>query len=177
MLALPRPSRVAHILRLHARALSTVAQSAGSPNIDLEQLSNDPAADKPAQTKQTRVTNSSAECMFVLPWNGIRSSAEGLAIARALQDKYGPAKEVLFPRVRRATRTARIAPSPPSFTPLTAPLTRRTPIASISSSRTFGSCMMTQTCASAFQRGRSRSRYRSLSPTCLRATAISVSKK
>ena len=39
--------------------------------------------------------------MFVYPWNGIRSSAEGLAIARAVQEKYGPAKEVIFRRVRR----------------------------------------------------------------------------
>ncbi|KAI0302359.1 hypothetical protein B0F90DRAFT_1816565 [Multifurca ochricompacta] len=36
--------------------------------------------------------------MFVYPWKAIRSSAEGLAIARAVQDKYGPAKEVVFPR-------------------------------------------------------------------------------
>ncbi|KAI0294392.1 hypothetical protein BC826DRAFT_1104674 [Russula brevipes] len=36
--------------------------------------------------------------MNVYPWDGIRSSAEGLAIARAVQEKYGPAKEVVFPR-------------------------------------------------------------------------------
>jgi hypothetical protein len=36
--------------------------------------------------------------MLVYPWRGIRSSAEGLAIARAVQDKYGPAKEVVFSR-------------------------------------------------------------------------------
>ena len=38
--------------------------------------------------------------MVVYPWNGIRSSAQGLAIARAVEEKYGPAKEVIFPRVR-----------------------------------------------------------------------------
>lgn len=36
--------------------------------------------------------------MIVYPWNGIRSSVQGLAIARAVQKKYGPAKEVIFPR-------------------------------------------------------------------------------
>lgn len=45
--------------------------------------------------------------MVVYPWNGIRSSAQGLAIARAVEEKYGPAKEVIFPRVRTVTHLAR----------------------------------------------------------------------
>ncbi|KAI0002195.1 hypothetical protein BJV74DRAFT_882288 [Russula compacta] len=92
MLALPRSTRVAHRFSLNAHALSAVAHSASAPNSGAEQPS------KPARRARTRLTNSSAECMFVYPWNGIRSSAEGLAIAQAVQAKYGPAKEVVFPR-------------------------------------------------------------------------------
>ena len=49
--------------------------------------------------------------MVVYPWNGIRSSAQGLAIARAVEEKYGPAKEVIFPRVRTVTHLAHAQPS------------------------------------------------------------------
>ncbi|KAF8504734.1 hypothetical protein F5888DRAFT_1658156 [Russula emetica] len=100
MLALTRSTRAAHILSLHARALSTIAHSTGSPGTDVEQSSDDPVPAKTVATRQrqTRLANSSAEFLFVYPWIGIRSSAEGLAIARAVQEKYGPAKEVLIPR-------------------------------------------------------------------------------
>ena len=105
MLALSRSTRAAPRLSHHTRALFAAAQNAGSPNAttttEFSDSSNPP--DSTADTRpqrRTRNANSSVECMFVYPWDGIRSSAEGLAIARAVQDKYGPAKEVVFPRVR-----------------------------------------------------------------------------
>lgn len=87
------------------RALSAAAQSAGSPNATTttEFLDSSTAPDSTVETRRPKPPwriNSSVECMFVYPWDGIRSSAEGLAIARAVQDKYGAAKEVIFPRVR-----------------------------------------------------------------------------
>ena len=96
MLALLRSTRGAKEVSRHVRALSTIAPSASS---------TDAGAGQPDDTAETRklrkrLAGSNAECMFVYPWNGIRSSAEGLAIARAVQEKYGPAKEVIFPRVR-----------------------------------------------------------------------------
>ncbi|KAF8483776.1 hypothetical protein DFH94DRAFT_324662 [Russula ochroleuca] len=104
MLALSRSTRAAHTLRLHARALSTVAPSASTtPNTDAEQLSgNNHAPDDQtaaAREAQAWFSTSGAECMHVSPWGTIHSSAEGLAIARAVQDKYGvTAKEVVFSR-------------------------------------------------------------------------------
>ena len=104
MLALSRSTRAAPRLSLHTRALSAAVQNAASPNAaaTIECPDNSTAPDSTVETQQqwrTRHANYRAECMFVYPWNGIRSSAEGLAIARAVQDKSGPAKEVIFPRV------------------------------------------------------------------------------
>src|SRR6267142_154792 len=104
MLALARSTRAPYRLALHARALTSAAHNAGSPNAAAAEASSSPAPDNTEaamRQQRTRLTKSSAECLFVYPWNGIRSSAEGLEIARALQGKYGPAKEVVFPRVRR----------------------------------------------------------------------------
>ena len=113
MLALTRSTRAAYILSLHARALSTIEHNTGSPNTDAEQSGNDAAPAKTAVTRRwhTPFATSSAECMLVYPWDGVRSSAEGLAIARAVQDKYGLAKEVVFPRVRFACNL-RLSSSP-----------------------------------------------------------------
>lgn len=104
MLALTRCTRTAYVFSLHARALSTITHSTGQSSTGAEQNSNDPAPAESAATqqKQTRLANSSAASMLVYPWGGIRSSAEGLAVARAVQEKYGPAKEVVFSRVRFA---------------------------------------------------------------------------
>ena len=103
LLALSRTTRAAHRFSLHARALSAVAHNAGSSDAAAKSLGS-PAHDNddtPApRPRRMRLAKSSAECLVVYPWNRIRSSAEGLAIARALQDKYGPAKEIIFPRVR-----------------------------------------------------------------------------
>src|SRR5579863_1330347 len=104
MLALSRSTRAAPRLSLHARALSAAAQNAASPNVaaTIEYPDSSTGPDSTVERQQqrrTRQANSSVECMFVYPWNGIRSSAEGLAIARAVHDKSGPAKEVIFPRV------------------------------------------------------------------------------
>ncbi len=105
MLALTRSTRAAHVLPLHARVLSTIAHSTGFPNnTDAEQLSNEPIPDKTAATRSRQkkarlLRQSNAECMVVFPWDEIHSSAEGLAIARAVEDKYGRAKEVVFNRV------------------------------------------------------------------------------
>ncbi|KAI0251133.1 hypothetical protein BJV78DRAFT_1154551 [Lactifluus subvellereus] len=96
MLALSRSTRAVCRFSHHVRALSTVAPSASSPNTTGAKPSG--TANSTTHRRRNRLANSSAECMFVYPWNGIRSSAEGLAIARAVQDKYGPAKEVVFPR-------------------------------------------------------------------------------
>jgi hypothetical protein len=109
MLALLRTTGGAKEVTRHVRILSTIPPSAISP---------DPGAVETApsipflKTNVTRtrkprkqLASSSAECMFVYPWKGIRSSAQGLAIARAVQEKYGPAKEVIFPRVRCASHT------------------------------------------------------------------------
>ncbi|KAH9067624.1 hypothetical protein EDB87DRAFT_1677930 [Lactarius vividus] len=95
MLALVRSTGVKGISR-NARALSTVASSASLPDAGAEQPDDMPL-DKVGRRRR-QLASSSAECMFVYPWNGIRSSAEGLAIARAVQEKYGPAREVIFPR-------------------------------------------------------------------------------
>jgi len=142
MLALARSTRAAHILSLHARALSTIAHSASSPNTDAEQSGNDAAPAKKARTRrrQNGFANSSTECMIVYPWSNIRSSAEGLAIARAVQDKYGPAKDVVFSRVRFAQLASVIVTL---LTPY--PCTRRMWIVSTPFSHTFGSYMMVRT--------------------------------
>jgi hypothetical protein len=102
MLALARSTRAPYRLALHVRALTSAAHDAGFPNAAAAaaEASTSPAPDNAEAATQQRHTKSSAESLFVCPWNAIRSSAEGLAIARALQDKYGPAKEVIFPRVR-----------------------------------------------------------------------------
>lgn len=141
MLALTRSTRAANILSLHARALSTIPHNSGSLNPDAERSSNDPVLVETVAIQ----TNSSAECMIVYPWNGIRSSAEGLAVARAVQGKYGPAKEVLFSRVRFAQLMSVIV----TFADTTC--MRRTRIASTTSSHTFGLYLI-RTCASAFHR-------------------------
>ena len=187
MLALSRSTRAAHTLRLHARAaLSTVGHRAAATDIDAEQLSyNHYAPDDQSaaatQQVQTQVAHSGdSECLYVSPWDGIRSSAEGLSIARAVQNKYGaPAKEVVFLRVRRCATSQRIlyyslcpSPAPADRRPL---IMRRTSAVSTSSSRTFGSYLTTRTCAGAFQRGKPRSPC--TSQTSLGATAISVSKR
>lgn len=145
MLALTRSIRAANILSLHARALSTIPHNSGSLNPDAGLSSSDPV---PVETVATRPTptNSSVEFLIVYPWNGIRSSAEGLAVARAVQSKYGPAKEVLFPRVRFAQLMSVIV----TFADTTC--TRRTRIVSTTSSHTFGLYLMIRTCASAFHR-------------------------
>jgi hypothetical protein len=83
----------------NVRALSAVAPSSGSSDtIGAEQSDTDSSA---MHRRRKQLTDSTAECMFVSPWDRIRSSAEALMIARAVQDKYGPAKEVIFPRVGR----------------------------------------------------------------------------
>jgi hypothetical protein len=169
MLALTRSTRAAHALSFHARALSTIAQSTGSPSTYAQQNGNDYApAETGAEIRQTRLASSRPVCMLVYPWNSIRSSAEGLAIARAVQDKYGPAKEIIFSRVcsaQLASVIRHVADAPPC----------RTTIVSTYSSHTFGSYMMTRTWASASQRIMRRSRY--TSQTCLGAMAMSASKK
>jgi hypothetical protein len=99
MLALSRSTRVVRRLSHNVRALSAVAPSPGSSETTgAEQSDTDSSA---THRPQRQPTNSIAECMFVYPWDRMRSSAEGLTIARAVQDKYGPAKEVIFPRVGR----------------------------------------------------------------------------
>ena len=123
MLALSRTTtRAAHRLSLHARAFSAVAHNAGSSDAAAaESLSGPAHHDNTAASRprRMRLANSRAECMVVYPEDGIRSSAEGLAIARALQDKYGPAKEIIFPRVRHThaphTRTSPARVSYPSL--------------------------------------------------------------
>ncbi|KAH8994446.1 hypothetical protein EDB92DRAFT_1849281 [Lactarius akahatsu] len=95
MLALSRSTGVKGISR-HARALSTIASSASSPDAGAEQSDDIPLTN--VEKRRRRLASSSAECMFVYPWDEIRSSAEGLAIAHAIQEKYGPAREVIFPR-------------------------------------------------------------------------------
>ncbi|KAI9455649.1 hypothetical protein F5148DRAFT_387776 [Russula earlei] len=101
-----RSITAAHRLLLHPRALSTVAPTA-TATVDsslsaAEQPSSPAAAPAPTPDETTghhqegRTPNPT--CMFVYPWHGMRSSAEGLAIARAVQDKCGRAKEVVFPR-------------------------------------------------------------------------------
>ncbi|KAI9441649.1 hypothetical protein H4582DRAFT_2127415 [Lactarius indigo] len=97
MLALLRSTGAKGISR-HARALSTIASSASHPEAGAEQHDDTPLDTPEMRKRRRRLANSSAECMFVYPWNGIRSSAEGLAIAHAVQGKYGPAREVIFPR-------------------------------------------------------------------------------
>ncbi|KAH9174943.1 hypothetical protein EDB89DRAFT_1948728 [Lactarius sanguifluus] len=95
MLALLRSAGVKGISR-HARALSMIAPSASFPDAGAEQPDDTPLDN--VGKRRRRLASSSAECMFVYPWNAIRSSAEGLAIAHAVQEKYGPAREVIFPR-------------------------------------------------------------------------------
>ncbi|KAI9465278.1 hypothetical protein BJY52DRAFT_1246263 [Lactarius psammicola] len=94
MLALLRSTRGAKEVFRNVRPLSTIAPSASSPDTSAEQPDDTAVTRK----RRNRSANSSAEGMFVYPWNGIRSSAEGLAIARAVQEKFGTAKEVIFPR-------------------------------------------------------------------------------
>jgi hypothetical protein len=100
MLALSRSTRATYRFSHNVRALSTAAPSAASPDSAGAERSD--TGSSATHRRPSRLTKSSAECMFVYPWNGIRSSAEGLAIARALQEKYGRAREVVFPRVRQA---------------------------------------------------------------------------
>jgi len=183
MLAISRSTRVAPRFSLHTRALSAAAQNAGSlqapATTECPDSNTAPASTaKGQQQRRTRRANTSVECMFVYPWNGIRSSAEGLAIARAVQDKYGPAKEVVFPRVRLhlqyETSLSHLAPVHRRFTDCIFDASR-TQTASTTSSSTFGSCLTTRTCASA-----SRRNLRSLaskSRTCLGAMGTSASKK
>jgi hypothetical protein len=99
MLALPRSTRAVHKFSHHVRALSAVAPSTASPEIAGAGRSD--VDNSRTHHQQEGLTKSGTECMFVYPWNGIRSSAEGLAVARAVQDKYGRAKEIVFPRVRQ----------------------------------------------------------------------------
>ena len=103
MLALLRSTRGAKEVSRHARTLSMIQPSASFLDAGAEKRRND-AEPSSNGNRRSQLANSSAECMFVFPWNGIRSSAEGLAIARAVQKKYGPAKEVIFPRVRYVSR-------------------------------------------------------------------------
>ena len=100
MLALLRSTRGAKGVSRHVQALSTISPSASSLNAGENQPDSTSVNEVTAARKRRRLASSSAECMFVYPWNGIRSSAEGLAIARGVQEKYGPAKEVILPRVR-----------------------------------------------------------------------------
>jgi hypothetical protein len=99
MLALSRSARAVHSFSHHVRALSAVAPSTASPEIVGAGRSDVDSSGTDHQLEG--LVKSSTECMFVYPWNGIRSSAEGLAVAKAVQDKYGRAKEVVFPRVRQ----------------------------------------------------------------------------
>jgi hypothetical protein len=106
MLTLFRSTRGAKEVSRYVRTLTTIAPSASSPEISAAEHPHDTPLDKTTVTRKqrNRLARSDAECMFVSPWNGIRSSAEGLAIASAIQEKYGPAKEVIFPRVRHVSR-------------------------------------------------------------------------
>lgn len=183
MLALSTSTRVAPRLSLHTRAFSAAVQNADSlhSTATTECPDSNTAPDNTAKGQQERRmqrANLSLECMYVYPWNGIRSSAEGLAIARAVQDKYGPAKELAFPRVRHhlqfETSPSHLAPVHRRFTDRIFDASR-TQAASTSSSRTFGSCLTTRTCARP-----SRRKPRSLvskSQTCLGAMGMSASKK
>src|SRR5882757_2220514 len=151
MLTLPRSTTAARRLFLHARTLSAVPHNVGSPKAGAEQPSSSAAPDDEAtenRQQQTHLANLSAECMYVYPWNGIRSSAEGLAIARAVQDKYGPAREVIFPRVRHASSIPRVFVPRLLILPNLRVSTTRTKTASTSSGRISGSCMTARTCAS-----------------------------
>ena len=103
MLALLRSTRGAKEVSRHVRTLSTIAPSATFLDVGAAEQRND-LRSRLVRERQSQLASSSAECMFVFPWNGIRSSAEGLAIAHAVQEKYGPAKEVIFPRVRYVSR-------------------------------------------------------------------------
>ncbi|KAH9036125.1 hypothetical protein EDB85DRAFT_796430 [Lactarius pseudohatsudake] len=97
MLALLRSTGVKGTSR-HARVLSTIAPSASFPDAGAEQFDDDYIPPDKVEKRRRRLASSSAECMYVNPWSRIRSSAEGLAIAHAVQEKYGPAREVIFPR-------------------------------------------------------------------------------
>ena len=106
MLTLFRSIRGAKEVSRHVRTLTAIASSASLFDIGAAEQPHGTPLDETTVTRKrrSRLERSDAECMFVAPWNGIRSSAEGLAIASAMQEKYGPAKEVIFPRVRHMSR-------------------------------------------------------------------------
>ena len=110
MLALSRTTRQAKGVSRHVRTLSTILPSPSSPDTGVLEIAPGIPFLK-TRKPRNQLAESSAECMVVYPWNGIRSSAQGLAIARAVEEKYGPAKEVIFPRVRTVTHLGRAQPS------------------------------------------------------------------
>ncbi|KAI0258848.1 hypothetical protein BC834DRAFT_974744 [Gloeopeniophorella convolvens] len=95
MLHLARTLRAARALARNSRALSSApAASDASPAAPKDDAGAAAATPKPAPDSSVPPVS----CMFVYPWGGITSPAEGFAVAHALQAEFGRAREVIFPR-------------------------------------------------------------------------------